>query len=73
VKSFTDDQLRRGLDAVILAHQLRGDRCLICGEENDDAHDAQPHGFVTPDPMTVFLEAARERSETAHGEGRAHD
>jgi hypothetical protein len=42
------------------AHLLAGDRCLVCGEENHDAHDAQPHAFLSPDPFTVFLEAARE-------------
>ena len=71
MKCFTDDQLRRGLEAVILAHLLAGDRCLVCGDENDDAHDAQPHAFLTPDRLTVFLEAARDTSEEAHGEGLA--
>jgi hypothetical protein len=45
---------------VILAHLLAGDRCLVCGEDKHDAHDAQPHAFLTPDRLTVFLEAARD-------------
>jgi hypothetical protein len=48
---------------------LAEDRCLVCGEENRDARDAQPHAFLTPDHLTVFLEAARERAEEAQGEG----
>jgi hypothetical protein len=63
MRCFTDDQLRRGVDAVILAHLLAGDRCLVCGDYNHDAHDAQPHAFLTPDPLTVFLEAAREEAQ----------
>jgi hypothetical protein len=78
VKCFTDDQLRRGLEAVILAHLLAGDRCLVCGEENHDAHDAQAHAFLSPDPFAVFLEAASGRAEEARaeksqGEGLAQD
>jgi hypothetical protein len=70
VKCFTDDQLRRGLEAVILAQALAGDRCLVCGEENTDVHDAQPHAFLTPDPLTVFLEAARDiQTDTRAREG----
>ena len=68
VKCFTDDQLRRGLEAVILAHLLAGDRCLVCGEENHDAHDAQAHAFLSPDPFAVFLEAASGRAEEARAE-----
>ncbi len=71
VKCFTDDQLRRGLDAVILAHELRGGRCVICGEDNDDTHDAQPHPFVRLDLVAIFLEAASDPTVLPHGQGDA--
>jgi hypothetical protein len=54
------DQLLRALEAVLTARSLR---CRECGEENDDAHDAQPHAFLTPDPLTVFLEVASEEAQ----------
>jgi hypothetical protein len=68
---FTDDQLRLGVEAVILARELTGDRCLVCGEENHDANDAQPHAFVGPDLLEVLLTTAREERARAPGAGAA--
>ncbi len=42
----------------------RGNRCVVCGGENDDMHDAQPHSFVPPDVLTLFLEAAQRPDRT---------
>jgi hypothetical protein len=60
---FTDADVRRGIAAVI----GRGDRCVICDGDHDDAHDAHPHPFVPADLLDLFLEAAREtRDRTEH-------
>jgi hypothetical protein len=66
MRCFTDAMIRRGLEVVVLG----GDRCLVCGGDNDDFHDAQPHAFVPVDLLDLFLEAARDgQPETPDGEG----
>jgi hypothetical protein len=59
VRCYLDEELRRGLEAVL----QQGRRCVICGEEDGDAHDAQIHGFQAPDVLTVFLEAVQRRED----------
>jgi hypothetical protein len=55
MRCFTDEELVRGIEAVIAGHG----RCRVCGDENVDEHDELPHPFVAPDPLDVFLAAAR--------------
>jgi hypothetical protein len=64
VKCFTDEQLARGLQAVL----DRGHRCVICREVHDDAHDAQAHGFHPPNVLDLFLEAARDPDASDDGD-----
>jgi hypothetical protein len=59
VRLLLDDDIRRGLEAVL----QNGNRCVVCGQENDDLHDAQPHSFVPPDVLNLFLEAAQRRDD----------
>ncbi len=67
IHCLTEAQLRRGLAAVIAGW----DRCVVCGEDNDDPHDAQPHGFAAPDVLTVFLEAARDEKTEGLPDGQS--
>jgi hypothetical protein len=71
VRCFLDDDIRRGLIAVI----QDWNRCVVCGEENDDPHDAQPHSFAPADMLDLFLDAAqRPQEETgATGQGSRRD
>jgi hypothetical protein len=59
VRLLLDEDIRRGLDAVL----QHGQRCVVCGGENDDMHDAQPHSFVPPDVFNLFLEAAQRHED----------
>ncbi len=73
VKCFTDAQIDVGVAAVKLAVELRGDRCIHCGEDNDDAHDAQAHPFTPPNLREIFLDAAHDPAVLSDGEGRASE
>jgi hypothetical protein len=65
MRCFTDAELARGLDAVIVGWN----RCAVCGGENDDWHDALPHAFALPDRVNLFLEAAHhDDRDMPHGE-----
>ena len=67
MRCFTDEDLRRGIAAVM----GRGDRCAVCDGDNDDWHDALPHPFVPADLLNLFLEAARETRDRTEDRGVA--
>lgn len=61
MRCFSDEELRRGVQAVIALH----DRCDVCGGLNDDAHQQRPHVFEGVDPLQLFLDAARHQGVVA--------
>jgi hypothetical protein len=61
MRCFTDDELRRGLDTVI----LEWDRCTVCGGHSDQAHrdEARDHVFQPGDLIDVFLKGVSQQAE----------
>jgi hypothetical protein len=68
MRCFTDADIRRGLEAVI----VNWDRCQVCDGENADEHDALPHPFQPADLLDLFLEAARDARIDPTAAGPAH-
>lgn len=55
----TEEAIREKLiDALAVVIQS-WDRCRICGAENSDEHDSEPHGFEPPEIVPLFLEEIR--------------
>jgi len=61
MRCFTDEELLRGLIAVI----QEWDRCATCGAPNDDDHDASPHAFVAVPLIDVFLKGVSQQADDA--------
>jgi hypothetical protein len=61
MRCFTDDELRRGLDTVI----LEWDRCTVCGAHSDQAHrdEASDHAFQPGDLIDVFLKGVSQQPD----------
>ena len=55
MRCFTDDELRRGVDAVVDGW----DRCRVCGSRVEDHRPRDAHVFDAVNLIDVFLKAAR--------------
>jgi hypothetical protein len=66
MRCFTDEELRRGLDAVIASWN----RCTVCdGLVDSEHHERSYHAFKEADVLDLFLKAARlDDREMPHGD-----
>ena len=59
MRCLDDEQIRRGLVAVVQGY----DRCRLCALALDD-HDDEVHPFEGSDLLTLFIRAARDGAES---------
>ena len=61
MRCFTDDELRRGLDTVI----LEWDRCTVCGTHRSwhTTESLDDHAFEAADLIDVFLKGVSQQAE----------